>query len=134
MKKTFKNYTVSEKRAYWIGVGAGIEHRGDGRKVKKLRIRTDRINGDKARQSFLRGFLSGRKGRGTGAINQKFGKKTSSKKKLLPGAYNSRGRINENLVDDRHGPVVFFAGNDFDYDSKGRIKGSYTVDGKFEPD
>ena len=23
---------------------------------------------------------------------------------------------------------------DFDYDSRGRIKGSYTVDGKFEPD
>lgn len=23
---------------------------------------------------------------------------------------------------------------DFDYDSRGRIKGSYTIDGKFEPD
>ena len=31
-KKSFKNYTLSEKRAYWIGVGAGYEHRGDGKK------------------------------------------------------------------------------------------------------
>lgn len=49
-----------------------------------------------------------------------------------PGAYNSRGRVNGNLVDDRHGSVVFW--DDFDYDSKGRIKGSYTPDGFFEPD
>ena len=108
MKKKFKNYTVSEKRAYWIGVGAGIEHRGDGRKVKKLRINSRKIKDDKAKQSFLRGFLSGRKGRGIGAINHKFVKKNTSKKKLLPGAYNSRGRINDGLVDDRHGPVVFW--------------------------
>ena len=92
------------------------------------------IKDEKAKQSFLRGFLSGRKGRSTGAINKTLDNKRKFKNKVSPGAYNSRGRINENLVDDRHGPVVFFAGNDFDYDSKGRIKGSYTVDGKFEPD
>ncbi len=133
-KKSFKNYTVSEKRAYWIGVGAGYEHRGDGKKVNKLRFKSKNIKDEKAKQSFLRGFLSGRKGRSTGAINKTHDNKRKFKNKVSPGAYNSRGRINENLVDDRHGPVVFFAGNDFDYDSKGRIKGSYTVDGKFEPD
>ena len=135
MKKIkFKNYTLSEKRAYWIGVGAGYEHRGDGKKVNKLRFKPKNIKDDNAKQSFLRGFLAGRKGRSTGPINKTINKKRTPKKELSPGAYNSRGRINENLVDDRHGPVVFFAGNDFDYDSKGRIKGSYTSDGKFEPD
>ena len=132
-KKRYKNYTISEKRADWIGVGAGYEHRGDGKHTKKLRFKSSSIKDDKNKKSFARGFLTGRKGRAVGAINQKFSKKTK-KKSLSAGAYNSRGRINENLVDDRNGPVVFFAGNDFDYDSKGRIKGSYTSDGKFEHD
>ena len=60
-------------------------------------------------------------------------KQQNGKKKTPPaGAYTPRGRINENLVDDRHGPVVFW--EDFEFGSKGRIKGSYTPDGKFEPD
>lgn len=69
-------------------------------------------------------------------FGQKNPKKKTRKKKGYsaprPGAYNSRGRVNENLVDDRHGPVVFW--DDFERDSKGRIKGSYTSDGFFEPD
>ena len=36
-------------------------------------------------------------------------KQQSGRKKMPPaGVYTSRGRINENLVDDRHGPVVFW--------------------------
>ena len=132
-KKYYKNYTVSEKRAYWIGVGAGSEHRGDGKTVKDLRIKAKNITDSKSKESFDKGFKKGRKGLGVGAINRKY-KNRKKKKDPSAGAYNSRGRINENLVDDRHGPVVFFAGNDFDYDSKGRIKGGYTADGFFEPD
>ena len=43
------------------------------------------------------------------------------------------GRVNENLIDDLHGGVTFFD-PDFDFTDTGRIKGSYTVDGFFEPD
>ena len=130
----YKNYTISEKRAYWIGVGAGSEHRGDGKTVKDLRIKRKNISDQKSKESFDAGFKKGRQGLGVGAINRKYRKRKNKKKNPPAGVYNSRGRINENRVDDRHGPVVFFAGNDFDYDSKGRIKGSYTADGFFEPD
>ena len=41
-------------------------------------------------------------------------KKRTKKKIKAPrkGAYNSRGRVNENLVDDRFGPVVFWEGDE----------------------
>lgn len=119
-KHTFKNYSVSEKRAYWIGVGAGSEHRGDGKTVKDLRIKRKNISEQKSKESFDAGFKKGRQGLGVGAINRKYRKRKNKKKNPSAGAYNSRGRI--------------IAGNDFDYDSKGRIKGSYTADGFFEPD
>ena len=34
--------------------------------------------------------------------------KNRKKKMPRPGAYNSLGRIKDGLVDDRHGPVVFW--------------------------
>ena len=58
-------------------------------------------------------------------------KKRSTSKVPPPGVYGTMGRINENLVDDRSGPVVFW--DDFEYDSRGRIKGEW-IDGKFIPD
>lgn len=84
------------------------------------------------RYAYVKGIRKGMSG-GKPYGRKKKRRKSRSGKKLPAGAYNSRGRINENLVDDRHGAVVFFAGNDFDYDSRGRIKGAW-IDGRFEPD
>ena len=81
--------------------------------------------------AYVRGIKAGNKGA------KPWGKQNKTKKRkknvIRSGAYNSRGRINDGRVDDRHGPVVFIE-DDFDFDSKGRIKGSYTPDGFFEPD
>ena len=77
------------------------------------------------RIGLLRGLFRKKKGASKkssgGARKKLYYKKTPPKKqskKPRPGAYTSRGRINENLVDDRHGPVVFWDGDDFDYDSR----------------
>ena len=64
------------------------------------------------RYAYVKGIRKGMNG-GKPYGRRKKRKKASSGQKLPAGAYNSRGRINENLVDDRHGVVVFFDGNDF---------------------
>lgn len=88
----------------------------------------------KEKYAYVRGIKAGNKG--AKPWGKQYKKKKHKKKSSIPrsGAYNSRGRINDGRVDDRHGPVVFWEGDDFDFDSKGRIKGSYTPDGFFEPD
>lgn len=60
------------------------------------------------KQGIRRGFAEamGYKGRAA-----KRTRKRRNKKSPRPGAYNSRGRINENFVDDRNGPVVFWDDN-----------------------
>ena len=57
------------------------------------------------KKGVRRGFAEamGYKNRATSRTRRRRKKKTPS-----PGAYNSRGRINENLVDDRNGAVVFW--------------------------
>ena len=77
--------------------------------------------------------LAYRKGIKKGLQSRKKKHPAKKKKKSLPrsGAYTAFGRVNDGRVDDRLGPVVFW--DDFDFDSKGRIKGSY-VNGRFEPD
>ena len=82
------------------------------------------------RRSWKRGFFYGLFKRRKKRKN--YPSKTK-KHSVKSGAYNSRGKVNDGLVDDRHGPVVFFD-PDFDFDSKGRIKGSYNANGFFEPD
>ena len=88
----------------------------------------------KEKYAYIQGIKAGNKGAKPWGKQNK--KKKHKKKSSTPrsGAYNSRGRINDGRVDDRHGPVVFWEGDDFDFDSKGRIKGSYSPDGFFEPD
>ncbi len=84
------------------------------------------------KHAYKAGIKKGRKG---GTVWRRKRKRVKRKTNTLkPGAYNMYGRINENLVDDRHGPVVFWGGDDFERTSTGRIKGSYTSDGFFEPD
>ena len=87
----------------------------------------------KERYAYVQGIKKGNKGgKPWGKQNQRSKKKKSSTYNTpRSGAYNSRGWINDGRVDDRHGPVVFW--EDFDFDSRGRIKGSY-IDGRFEPD
>lgn len=61
------------------------------------------------KHAYKAGIKKGRKG---GRVWQR---KRSAKKKTnapKPGAYNMFGRINDNLVDDRSGPVVFWEGDD----------------------
>lgn len=117
-KKSFKNYTLSEKRAYWIGVGAGYEHRGDGKKVNKLRFKSKNIKDEKAKQSFLRGFLSGRKGRGTGAINQKF----NVKKKTQSGGDFYAKRYNLKPIKQNSKKPEYTYHSFIDFDENGKVK------------
>ena len=86
------------------------------------------------KHAYVQGIKKGNKGgKPWGKHNSKKCNSRSSNKKIRGGAYNSFGRVHENRVDDRHGSVVFIE-DDFDFDSRGRIKGSYTPNGKFEPD
>ena len=71
------------------------------------------------RIGLLRGLVRKKKGaskKASGGSRKKpYQKKTYPKKQSKTprsGAYTSRGLINENLVDDRHGPVVFWDGDD----------------------
>ena len=63
----------------------------------------------KEKHAYKQGIKKGRKG-GKVWYSRKKSKKTKSKTPK-PGAYNMFGRVNENLVDDRHGPVVFWDGD-----------------------
>ena len=74
------------------------------------------------RTGLLRGLFRKKKGASKkssgGARKKPSGKyKSNYKKKPYktppPGAYTSRGRINENLVDGLSGPVVFWDDGDF---------------------
>lgn len=65
----------------------------------------------KERYAYVQGIKKGNKG---GKPWGKSNKNRNQKKKIKSGAYNSRGRINDCLVDDRNGPVVFW--EDFDFD------------------
>ncbi len=67
----------------------------------------------KEKFAFVQGIKAGNKGKKPWG---KQNKKNERKKKgyPIPGAYNSRGWINDNLVDDLHGPVVFWEGFEFD--------------------
>ena len=85
------------------------------------------------KRAWRKGLLAGlrRKKKQGASSRKKSYKKPYKKKTPRSGAYTPMGRIDENRVDDRHGPVVFW--DDFEYDSKGRIKGEW-IDGKFIPD
>ena len=63
----------------------------------------------KEKTAYKAGIKKGRKG---GKVWYRKKKRTKKKTKApKPGAYNMYGRINDNLVDDRNGPVVFFDPN-----------------------
>lgn len=63
----------------------------------------------KEKTAYKAGIKKGRKGGKVWHRKKRAKKKTRAPR---PGAYNMYGRINENLVDDRHGPVVFWEGDD----------------------
>lgn len=64
----------------------------------------------KEKTAYKAGIKKGRKGGRVWQRKKKLAKKKAKAPK--PGAYNMHGRINDNLVDDRHGPVVFWEGDD----------------------
>lgn len=79
-------------------------------------------------RAYRAGYLDARKDLGHFYRPKKVRKKYNKSRVPLKGAYNLQGRINEGLVDDFHGPVVFFD-SDFDFTPTGRIKGSYNENG-----
>ena len=62
------------------------------------------------KHAYKAGIKKGRKGGRVWQRKKKRAKKNANAPK--PGAYNMYGRINDNLVDDRSGPVVFWEGDD----------------------
>ena len=67
---------------------------------------------------------------------QSKGSKTTNKKRATKGkstSDNPFGMTYHQMLRERKAQQIDMMG-DFDYDSRGRIKGHYTVDGKFEPD
>ena len=67
------------------------------------------------KRAWRNGLLAGlrRKKKKAGTSSKKPSHKKSYKKKApRSGVYTPMGRINENRVDDRHGPVVFWDGDD----------------------
>ena len=66
------------------------------------------------KNAYKAGIKKGRKGGRVWQRKKKRTKKRTKKKTNAPkpGAYNMYGRINDNLVDDRSGPVVFWEGDD----------------------
>ena len=115
-----------KKAAHELRTGKRFTNSGQpkrGKNGKQLTV-------SKAGRAYRAGYMDARKdiGQAAQAVKQK-----RKKKAVKRGAYNMRGRVNEKLVDDFNGPVVFFD-SDFDYTPTGRIKGSYTADGFFEPD
>ncbi len=62
--------------------------------------------------SFRMGVINQRVRQGKAAANKKRGKQSKNRQTRSPsrGAYNASGKINEKLVDDLKGPVVFFDG------------------------
>jgi hypothetical protein len=129
-RRNNKRYTAKERKAYYVGVGAGIGF-GKSQNMKKAVGKMTK----EEKQSFNNGFddyVQKRVGRKSQrkAVDSKSNTKNNQ---LVKGAYNRRGRVNEGLVDDLHGPVVFFD-SDFDFTPTGRIKGAYNADGFFEPD
>ena len=60
--------------------------------------------------AYVQGIKKGNRGGKPYGKKKQNGKKNSVRE-IPHGAYGRFGRINDNLVDDRHGPVVFFDGN-----------------------
>ena len=81
----------------------------------------------KEKQAYRHGLL-------TGLARLKKRHKKVSKKRSRPSARNNPfGMTYEQMLREDAQRKREFLG-DFEYDSRGRIKGSYTPDGRFEPD
>ena len=69
-------------------------------------------------KAYRAGYLDARedigKARKTIRNRKSIRRRKSSNSKIIKGVYNNRGRVNENLVDDLHGPVVYID-PDFDF-------------------
>ena len=120
--------TKREKNAFKIGLFAGIK-KGRKRKRRKVVDTPDQ-------KAWRKNMLVWDNG-SSYSIEPR--KKSSKKRKTKRGT--ARGRASDNpfgmtymqlIREDEQRKRDLFG--DFDYDSRGKIKGSYTVDGKFEPD
>ena len=119
--------TKREQTAFKIGLFAGIKK---GKKRKKRKVV------DTPDQKAWRKNMLVWDNLSSYSIQPR--KKSSKKRKTTRG--KARGRASDNpfgmtymqLIREEEQRKRDLFG-DFDYDSRGRIKGSYTVDGKFEP-
>ena len=77
--------------------------------------------------AFVKGIKKGMKG------GKPYGKKKPQKKKARNRSGNPFGMSYHQMLREGAAQKRSLM-DDFEYDSRGRIKGHYTVDGKFEPD
>lgn len=64
----------------------------------------------KEKYAYVRGLMAGNKGKKPfrGRTRRASAQRRRSAKEPAPGAYGLYGRIKDDMVDDLHGPVVFF--------------------------
>ena len=151
-------YSSSDKRKYWIGYGIALGSRKNpkddyypnyGREVlhampdKHMRAGFDQGRLEQNSRMMLERIDDPRKA--AKLERQWYGQKkkvTNPKSRFVPFRTDKKGRVNGyNPKYPHKKPDMFIERKmmqnelfgDFDYDSKGRIKGSY-IDGRFEPD
>ena len=81
--------------------------------MARYRKRTKKAYTYKEKNSFKKGywkgFFIGRKSKKKKRNNTRRKRKNYLPKKIEKGTYTSRGRINDNLIDDLNGPVVILS-------------------------
>ena len=126
MPKKYK-YTKAQFRAFWVGRGYRA-----GQKNKRIPYQNnDTLN------SFRAGYASAK------SAVEKYPKLEKKKKKSVNGKVLKQnknlklkkfGKTNKRFFKPKQKIQPYWMNDWFDYDSKGRIMGSYTVDGFFELD
>ena len=85
----------------------------------------------KERYAYVKGIKKGQRG-GKPYGKKKKPRKKSGSGKIKPG--NPFGMTYYQMLREGEAQKRSLMGDNFERDSRGRIKGSYTVDGFFEPD
>ena len=85
--------------------------------------------------AYVKGIKKGRRGGKPYGKKKKTAKRSRSSRPGKSSSNNPFGMTYYQMLRERElQQRELFAGDDFERDSRGRIKGSYTVDGFFEPD
>ena len=125
-----KKYSAAEKQAYYMGVGAAL-----GGSTAKGINRTLSSLSPKLKDSYKNGLDEGykrsmKKNTSKAVAYLVAPKEAPPKPKQGKTSLATKSKLSlERKRKKRENPY-----NDFDYSPKGRIKGSYNIDGFFEPD